>query len=90
MQGFGIKGLVTALIAGLWLISSGCKDDPKTVCCKCTCRNDNWTIPERDFYTSGENIDCKRSCLTKCTVEENYLQVKAASSVSCDEADSDT
>jgi hypothetical protein len=90
MFGFTIKGLVAALISVVLLFIIGCKDDPKSVCCKCTCYNSNFSTTTKDFYVDGDNLNCAKSCLTLCTEEQKYESVQAQSEVSCDAIPVDT
>ena len=86
MRGIGVKVSVLSLVAVSFIVGvlffSGCTDDPKEVCCKCTCYVNDNALPERTEYVSGNDLNCTQACQTRCQ-DELGMEMRDPTKVDC-------
>ena len=91
MRGLGVKisallVLVFSLTAGI-LLYSGCEEEKKEVCCKCTCYVLDGGRPDMPAYVNRTNLNCSSACITRC--DEFGMKTKDPTDISCESTPTD-
>ena len=88
MRGFGILGLVAAVVTTIFLAGTGCDDEKVDNCCKCICYVPTGSLDEVTDYISHTKYSCAEACAAQC-VDTRGMSTKSAVEIDCSTLDTD-